>query len=178
MGGKTFGHWLFAAGALTALVAGCGPLAHAELDAEDVCKEVLRQDVPAAPTEAEGTWIQREDMPIPRELRISDLSDTTTIELKRVEISVEGVENIGFARNVHVRAQLEPNGPLVDLGPAERVTPTVLRFTLAEPADVTPLMDRGKNHFEAELTATMPQQPWTIAVSACYRAAGEMDWSP
>jgi hypothetical protein len=164
---------------IAALIAGCGPLVQAQLEPVDVCWEMQRIDFPAAPTVLDGTWSGEQQWALPSMLRRPLEGIAPTVELVQVEVRAEGVENMEFIREARLRTQLDPVAAPVEItGRRQTGDPRRLVFVPDRPVDLTSTLDSGVLQLVAEISARLPQQPWTMVVNACYRAGGKFEWSP
>jgi hypothetical protein len=163
---------------VAALVTGCGPLVQAHLEPVEACWEMQRVDIPAVPFVLDGTWSGEGRWALPAELRQSLNGMDPTLKLVRVELTVQGVDNLEFIREVRLRALLDPTAAPVEIAPQQTSNPTTLLFAPEQPLDVTPALDSGALKMMAEISARLPQHPWALVLDACYQAGGTYEWRP
>lgn len=163
---------------LTSAFVACGPLVQAELEAPEICPELARREIAGAPLPIDGTFVQQNQWSLPADFASQRMISEPSVSLLSVELAAEGIDRLDFVREVRVRTRLQPGGPLVELPPAERVTPNRMRIALESPVDVSETLREGPIPFETEVTGTLPEQPWTAVVAACFRASGHYEWSP
>ena len=165
---------LFASG----WVAGCGPLVQARLDPVDVCWQMQRVEMPAAPFAIDGKWIGEQQWVLPQELRQPLRGLDPKVELVQVELRAEGVDNLGFIRDARLSARADPAAAPVEMSARRTGDPRRLLFVAEPPVDVTRTLESGALKMAAEISARLPEQPWTMVVNACYRAGGTFEWNP
>ena len=163
---------------IATLLVGCGPLVHAQLAPVEVCREMQRMDIPAAPFVVDGTWTGDERWILPPELRQPLEGIDPKVELMQIELRTEGVENVGFIREARMRTRVEPATAPVEIAASQTDDPTALLFVPERPVDVTPALESGALQMLAEISARLPQHPWAVVVNACYRAGGTYEWAP
>jgi hypothetical protein len=125
----------------------------------------------------DGTWTGEERWVLPQELtQLGGIAPK--VELVKVELHAEGVDDVGFIRGAQLRTHIDPAASPVEITGRPTVDPRMLLFVPEKPVDLTSALETGAVQMLAEISARLPQHPWTLAVNACYRAGGTFEWRP
>lgn len=167
---------LIAAAAASCLA--CGPLATGELSASEVCRDFAPIAIDASPVDATGTFEHTTRLELPPEVAQPGLDSDLDVELLRLELSAEGLSNLGFVDSVS--AFLIQTQQRTEVARYTKVDDAPTQLTLLPTAviDIAESATEQPAEVTTVFTGQLPRTPWTLKLRGCYRSALSVKWTP
>jgi hypothetical protein len=164
------------------LATGCG-LLRAELEVKTVCATLPDYAMPATPVSGTFTTDLTYDLGADLDV-LSDPDFSSSLRLQRLElvvapgsgaIDLTGVETLSATVLPPAGASL-PEVVAAQYTRGAAPSPTSLSATTLSDTNLVPYLDAGKALLHLEASGTMPTEPWTATVTACFLMEVAVDY--
>jgi hypothetical protein len=164
------------------LLPGCD-LLRADLSVKTVCATLPDYAMPGTPVSGsfstEVTYDLGSDLSV-----LTDKDFTSTLTLESLELSVgpgSGLADLGGVAGLEATV-IPPDGsslaalPVAQYTPGAPASPTSISAGILSDANLVPYLSDGKAQLHVEATGTMPAEPWTATVKACFLLEVSVDY--